>query len=142
VTGSERDLAAASLEEIEGDRWGPAPEASSRTVATVHQLRRRPIGALVIEDLRLLVSQKVGLDTVVPLALERLRENPLAEGDYYPGDLLAAVLGLPEEHWRDHPAGVTAVRALLTGLDRHDEDYPVATGLDDLIAAFLERYPA
>ena len=29
-----------------------------------------------------------------------LEANPLAEGDYYPGDLLQAVLGVDMEHWR------------------------------------------
>ncbi|MER7674664.1 contact-dependent growth inhibition system immunity protein [Kitasatospora sp. NPDC096128] len=45
-----------SLEELERDRW-PAPSGDvTRLAATVHVLRRKPIGELTVEDLRLLVS--------------------------------------------------------------------------------------
>jgi CDI immunity proteins len=50
----------------------------------------------------MLIGQKEGLDALVPLALERLEADPLAEGDYYPGDLLAAVLAIPSAHWLAH----------------------------------------
>jgi hypothetical protein len=43
------------------------------------------------------------------MALAVLREDPLAEGNYYPGDLLHAVLRLPDDAWR----GLAADRALL-----------------------------
>jgi hypothetical protein len=69
----------------------------------VHELRRRPVGQLGIEDLRVLVAQRVGLDVLVPLALARLEENPLAEGDFYPGDLLVAVLRVPPAYWQSRP---------------------------------------
>ena len=58
-----------SLEQIEGDVWGdPAPGATD-LVTTVHRLRRKPVGALTAEDLRMLVAQQVGLDVLVPRAL-------------------------------------------------------------------------
>ena len=38
-----------------------------------------------------------------PLALARLEEDPLIEGDFYPGDLLENVLRLDESFWRLHP---------------------------------------
>jgi hypothetical protein len=70
-----------SLEELERDRW-PAPSGDvTRLAATVHALRRKPIGELTVEDLRLLVRQGVGLTYVLPVALEVLRDAPMAEGD-------------------------------------------------------------
>ena len=93
-----------SLEEIDGRPWGDPPADATRLVATVHRLRRVPIGRLDVEGLRLLIGQHESLDALVPLALERLESNPLAEGDYYPGDLLAAVLGVSGAHWHaNHP---------------------------------------
>ncbi|PWI09395.1 hypothetical protein DIZ27_16995 [Streptomyces sp. NWU339] len=81
-----------SLEELERDRW-PAPAAdATRLAAAAHALRRRPIGELTVEDMRLLIGQDIGLPYLLPLALEVLRDNPMAEGDMYEGDLLSAVL--------------------------------------------------
>ncbi|MCP3766638.1 contact-dependent growth inhibition system immunity protein [Streptomyces sp. MAR25Y5] len=48
---------------------------------TAHALRRRPIGELAVEDMRLLIGQNVGLAHLLPLALEVLRDDPMAEGD-------------------------------------------------------------
>ncbi|MER5753740.1 contact-dependent growth inhibition system immunity protein [Streptomyces sp. NPDC002088] len=92
-----------SLEELERDRW-PTPSAeASRLVATVHALRRRPIGELTVEDMRLLIGQDVGLAYLLPLALEVLRDDPMAEGDMYEGDLLSAVLTRSPAVWKERP---------------------------------------
>ena len=56
-----------------------------------------------VEELRLLVGRQQSLSRYVPLALDVLEQNPLAEGDYYPGDLLHAVLGGDAEYWRANP---------------------------------------
>jgi hypothetical protein len=47
---------------------------------------------LTDEDLRLAIGQDVGTGFLLPLAIERLRANPLASGDMYEGDLLNNVL--------------------------------------------------
>jgi len=95
-----RDL---SLEDIDGRAWGDPPADATRLVTEVHRLRRVPIGHLNVEDLRLLIGQHESLDVLVPLALEKLAADPLAEGDFYPGDLLAAVLTVPGTYWHAHP---------------------------------------
>ncbi|MFD0341140.1 contact-dependent growth inhibition system immunity protein [Streptomyces sp. NPDC127117] len=88
-----------SLEELERTRW-PAPSTDdTRLVATAHALRRRPIGELTVEDMRLLIGQDIGLPYLLPLALEVLRENPMAEGDMHEGDLLSAVLTRNPSVW-------------------------------------------
>ncbi|MGJ3561833.1 contact-dependent growth inhibition system immunity protein [Streptomyces sp. INA 01156] len=61
-------------------------------MATAHALRRKPIGELTVEDMRLLIRQNVSLAHLLPLALEVLRLDPMAEGHMYEGDLPAAVL--------------------------------------------------
>ncbi|WP_328498887.1 contact-dependent growth inhibition system immunity protein [Streptomyces sp. NBC_00414] len=93
---------ARSLEEIEHDRW-PSPVDATRLIATVHALRRRPIGELTAEDMRLLIGQDVGLACLLPLALEVLRDDPMAEGDMYEGDLLSAVLTRSPAVWKEWP---------------------------------------
>lgn len=57
-------------------------------------------GEFNVEELRLLIGKQQSLSRYVPIAIDVLEENPLAEGAYYPGDLLQAVLGVEMEHWR------------------------------------------
>ncbi|MER5403087.1 contact-dependent growth inhibition system immunity protein [Streptomyces sp. NPDC002599] len=76
----------------ERDRWPAPPADSSRLVSKAHVLRGRPIGGLTVEDLRLLIGQGEGLAHLLPLALEVLRDDPMAQGDMYEGVLLSAVL--------------------------------------------------
>ena len=115
-----------TLEQIEQRRWGDPPADSTRLIKTVYELRHKPLGAMDIEDLRLLLLQQESVDVLVPIALTRLEQNPLAEGDFYPGDLLTAVLKIPQAYWQQHPdqrirasAVTTAVEAL-GNLDDHD----------------------
>ncbi|WP_228717892.1 contact-dependent growth inhibition system immunity protein [Kitasatospora acidiphila] len=72
-----------SLEELERDRWSTRAAGETRLMATVRELRRKPIGDLTVEDMRLLIKQDVGLADLLPLAVEVLRVDPLAEGDMY-----------------------------------------------------------
>ncbi|MDF6045542.1 hypothetical protein LRD69_26045 [Streptomyces sp. JH14] len=74
-------------------RW-PAPSAdNTRLITTAHALRRRPIGELTVEDMRLLIGQDIGLPYLLPLAVEVLRENPMPEGHMYEGGLLSRCAG-------------------------------------------------
>ncbi|MGW1271475.1 contact-dependent growth inhibition system immunity protein [Streptomyces sp. NPDC002491] len=75
---------------------------STRLVVTAHALRRRPIGELTVEDMRLLIGQDIGLPYLLPLALEVLRDDPMAEGHMYEGDLLSAVLTRDPAVWTEH----------------------------------------
>lgn len=105
-----------SLEELEGDRW-PAPSAdATRLVTTVHALRRRPVGDLTVEDIRLLIGQDVGLPYLLPLALEVLRGNPMAEGDMYEGDLLSAVLTRSPTVWAESSGLGRELRVIVSQL--------------------------
>jgi hypothetical protein len=38
----------------------------------------------------------------VPLAIEILHDNPLAEGDYYKGDLMYSLLSVDREFWKEN----------------------------------------
>ncbi|MCO1581817.1 contact-dependent growth inhibition system immunity protein [Crossiella sp. SN42] len=102
-----------NLTELERDDWGPPPPEATRLIARCHQLRRVPLDQLTTEDLRLLIGQHIGLPHLVPLALARLRLDPLLEGDFYPGDLLRAVLRAGAEFWAGHPGWQAEVAALV-----------------------------
>ena len=121
-----------SLEQIEGDVWPTPGEDDSTLVRTAHALRREPIGTLDAEGLRLLISQNIGLDVLVPRAMTFLNEDPLAEGDYYPGDLLGAVLALPADFWSGHRDLVAEVERIAASVP--DED--LLPPLPERIASF------
>ena len=111
-----------SLEQIEGRAWGDAPADAGTLVNTVHRLRRKPVETLDAEDLRVLIAQRVGLPVLIPRALDLLENDPLAEGAYYPGDVLTAVLRTPAEFWATRPSETARLRALLASVDTSDID--------------------
>jgi hypothetical protein len=104
------------LKSLKRDRW-PAPSADATgLVATAHALRRRPIGELTVEDMRLLIGQDIGLPYLLPLALEVLRDNPMAEGHMYEGDLLAAVLTRNPAVWTESSELGRELRVIISNL--------------------------
>ena len=114
-----------TLEELDGERWGE-PEYSSSLVLNCHRLRRMPLKDFTIEDLRLLIEQEIGLEYLIPLALEHLERNPFAEGDLYPGDLLKAALGVRSEFWNQHPDLRQEIKSIgedaVSNLDKIEDD--------------------
>src|SRR5262245_24341322 len=88
----------ATLEELERSNWGE-PAYGSQVVTECHRLRRVQLRMLTIENLRILIGQNIGLQFVMPLAVEQLEKNPLAQGDFFPGDLLCSVLRGSPDYW-------------------------------------------
>ena len=88
-----------SLENLEKDIWNE-PEYSSHLVTTCHELRKKQLKNFDIEDLRIMVGQNIGLHFLIPLAIEELKQNILAEGDFYEGDLLSSVLTSETNYWK------------------------------------------
>ena len=127
-----------SLEEIENSTWGNPPPDATRLISTVHALRRRPIGSLDIEGLRILLGQQVGVDALTPLALTRLEDDPLAEGDFYPGDLLVAVLRLPAGHWRARPDQLARLRKVIDALPADEVDDDLSSDIAAFRAAHID----
>lgn len=121
-----------SLEQIEDDAWGDPPRGATYLVTSVHQLRRRPIGALTAEDLRVLIAQHVGLDVLIPRALTRLERDPSIEGDYYPGDVLVAMLKVPVPYWSTHPDQLARLYAVATSIAEPDAE--LADDIDEFRA--------
>jgi CDI immunity proteins len=90
-----------SLQELENKDWGE-PNFDSYLVTTCHRLRRIPLKDFTTEDLRIMIGQNIGLNYLMPLAFEKLAKNPLAEGDFYSGDLLVNVLRVNSSFWLEH----------------------------------------
>ncbi|MEV2238408.1 contact-dependent growth inhibition system immunity protein [Micromonospora sp. NPDC049891] len=80
------------------------------------ELRRKPLAEFTVEDVRIMLGQEMAVPALLPLAVHVLLRDPLAEGDYYPGDLLANVLRLPDSAWADLRADRKQLASVLTEL--------------------------
>ena len=99
LENSELDL---TLEELEGSAWGE-PEYPSSVVVNSHALRKQPLKSLANEQLRLAISQRIGIPFILDVAFRRLEENPLLCGDNFEGDVLVNLKRLPDEDWEYRP---------------------------------------
>ena len=88
-----------SIEAFKGRRWAESGADATQVIRAVHGAREVPVRDLSLEQLRLQLVQRVGLPWVIDEALIRLDDDPLAEGDLYPGDVLAALTGLDGHAW-------------------------------------------
>lgn len=89
-----------SLDMLEGTN-SPRLNANdtSYLIYTCNNLRKKQLKLFEIEDLRIMIGQSIGLNYLVPLAIEVLKENILAEGHFYDGDLLNSVLTSDKVYW-------------------------------------------
>jgi hypothetical protein len=99
-----------------------------------------PLRQLGAAELRLLLTHGRGLAWVVPLALQRLAEEPYAAADYGPGALLAALLTVDPARWDPAWQGRLAqvVHAARAHLDVLPE--PARTRLADDLDAAREQF--
>lgn len=111
-----------SLEELENDFWGE-PRYTSHLVRTCHELRKVPLKNLTVENLRMLIGQKIGLEYFVIIALGILEENPLCSGDYYNGDLLSVVLKIEKNYWRENNELLVRLSDIMDKLKHEYEIY-------------------
>lgn len=81
----------------------PDPDFHSHVVRRTNELHKVPLNEFSVEDMRIMIGQNFGLPYLVPLAIAKLRENALAEGDFYPGDLLVAITSIDPQFWVDNP---------------------------------------
>lgn len=136
VTSSAADADSLTLQDIDGQRWGEPADDASYLIRRGHELHSLPLRDLTVEDLRLLLGQRIGTAVLVPRALRVLADDPWAEGDFYPGDLLAAVLRLDDDYWSSHPDQRDALAEIAGRVDPASSE-TTGTDLPVLIAAFL-----
>ena len=123
-----------SLEQLENDVW-PHQSYPTYVVQESQRLRKLPVGELDAEGLRLLIGQRIGLEYVVPLALEKVEANPLVQGRNYSGDLLVGLLGVPAEFWCKQPELNEAMVSLRFWLEQVHELF------ERQVLPALERFP-
>jgi hypothetical protein len=91
-----------TLENLEKETR-PKANFDSHLIRRTTRLRNVPLNEFSVEDLRIMIGQSFSLFFLIPLALEKLGENILSEGDMMPGDLLQVVVKSDPEFWIEHP---------------------------------------
>ena len=129
---------AQTLEQLEDDFW-KEPVHSSSLVRACHSLRKRPLREFTAADLRIMISQNIGLLYLLPLALHRLEQSPMLEAYYYPGDLLWAVTAVEEDFWAQNSILYQSAQALVSKVVSSDELSGVDPELTGTFHGFLGR---
>jgi hypothetical protein len=127
------------LDILDPPAWDPPPPDATPAIKRCHELRTKPLRDFTVEDLRVMIEQQVALDRLVGLALDRLRVDPLVEGDCYPGDLLASVLRVDPAFWEPRLDPEVSARILAENLRERTELEPE---LRELAEAFIRDHPA
>jgi hypothetical protein len=113
-----------TIQQLEGSDWGNPPADGSFLIQRCHELRRKPLAQFTVEDLRIMLGQDIATTILLPLAVDILVTDPLVEGDFYPGDLLWAVLRLPDSTWSAMPHHHERLAAATAGLDVDETELP------------------
>jgi CDI immunity proteins len=93
-----------SLEKLLG-KWEieiPRESYSSSIQLRAYNLYTRKISDFEIDDIRFMIVQRIGLEFLVPRALDFLKNNILVKTNYYEGDLLHGVLITPALFWKSN----------------------------------------
>jgi hypothetical protein len=85
-----------------------------------------------------MIGQQIGLRYLVPIALQYLRDDPLAEGDYCPGDLLATILRVNSDFWQQRPDLNHELGNIVDTLT-HDRTADIDPAVNELIDEFTRR---
>jgi hypothetical protein len=79
-----------------------------------YQYRQIPVKDLSKEQVRLLLSQDIGTIFLLHRTIQILEEDILADGDFYPGDLLSALLNVNKAYWKNNPELAGRLYSLLS----------------------------
>lgn len=80
----------------------PTTDINSSLVSNCKVALSKPIGELSNDDIRMLITQSIGLEVLVSEALDTLEEDPLISAGLYRGDLLAGILNVPNTFWENN----------------------------------------
>jgi hypothetical protein len=118
-----------TLEELENDIWLDT-DFPTGLVRKCFELRKKKLNDFSAEDLRLMITQNFSLEYLIPLAIEVLSNDILAEGNLYEGDLLESVLNSSRDFWQKNENLYKNISDLL---ERNADKMDKNKNLDELI---------
>lgn len=84
----------------------------SGLIERVHRIRKKIIRDFDQSDIRICLTQGIGLYYLVPKALDILEIEPWVETDHYPGDLFKACISIPSEYWDENTEDRTRIKKI------------------------------
>lgn len=105
-----------TISQLLNKRWEtdiPSKEDSSVS-QHLYRLYSTKINDFSYEDLRFIIGQGILLHVFVPIAINVLNTDILAEGDFYDGDLLNSVLEVESTYWDTYPIDLKRLIEILT----------------------------
>ena len=127
-----------TLDELDPPRWAAPAADATHLVHKVHELRRLALRELRPADLHMLITQRVALPHVLPLAVRVLLQDPLLDAHFYEGDLLLAAVAAPASAWALFPDLAARLRAVIATLPEASvADLP--RGAADELTRFVAR---
>lgn len=117
-----------NLENLEKNNLGEVPLDESSIVQRLYRLRKIPLEEFTIDDVRFMIIQETGLPYLLTISIEILEKDLLAEGNYYEGDLLGAIMKIRPDNWKGNKELWTEIDTLVK--DRLDELRQLTPKLD------------
>ncbi len=116
-------------------------EDDSNVVREYYTVTLKKIKDFTNEDVRFCLSQETGLKFVVPIAIEILRDDILAEGDMYPGDIVTNLLRIDAEFWGLHTNLAIEVNNLCaSGLEQIADDPELDGHTKKRLTRLIDRF--
>ena len=91
-------------------------------IEKVFALRKKRFSEFSVDDIRLVLGQKMALEYLMPRALDLLERNITEDADMYPGALLIAVMGVGGGYWGSNPGPLERIQRLLAKEPVWDEE--------------------
>jgi hypothetical protein len=126
-----------TLDSVDPPAWGPAPPDATRSIKRCHELRIKPLIDFTDEDLCTMIDQRVALDRLVSLALQRLRSQTQAPGDPHLENLLTSVLRVETAYWERSPDPDVSLRNIARDFN---EQFELTARTRELIQAFMRDH--
>lgn len=95
------------------------PEQQSPLELWFERIIDVPLEKLTVEDLCRAIRQNLCIDQLMPRVLEVLTKEPLV-GEYYDGELIAALSTIKGEDLKDQKSTFTQIRQLINQLEPSD----------------------
>jgi len=98
MIGSDSNWRHKTLTSLEQVEW-PDFSSDGRLIKRSKELRKVPLNTFTTDDMSFMISRQIGLDYLVPLALETLSKDLFNKGTLFRDDLLENVLSIQTQFW-------------------------------------------
>jgi hypothetical protein len=138
-----------SVCQLEGWNWKgevPVEGDSSYVERNFYRLHNVPIKDYELADLSFMIGQNTALEYLVPIALEKLKENLFLEAEDYEGDLLSNLLTINDKpnYWHNHKKEKQQLIELCDNLKERlyelDTTWDIKKGINKEYENFLEKH--